>query len=200
MKNIFLVASLLILASIAFLGCASGSSGNKANPSAETGDAPRVFQGTVAGLEHVTATVEKVGAETREITLRGPGGNTHTFVAGKEVRNFAQIKEGDQVTLDYVESVMIVAGDGSSGPAREDSLEIQRAPKGDKPGGAAVATSRVLATVEAIDYQARTATLKGPVRTVTIQANHRVKNFNQIKAGDRVYLEFTQAIAVSVTK
>ena len=200
MKNILLTASFIVLGSIVLLGCAQPGGGNKTNASAETGDALRAFGAIDTELEHLTATVEKVEAKTREITLRRPEGNTLTFVAGKAVRNFAQIMVGDQVTLDYTESVTIVAGDGSGAPGREDSVEIQRAAKGEKPAGAAIATTRVLATVEAIDYEARTATLKGPQRTVTIKADKKVKNFNQVKVGDRVYLEFTQAIAVAVTK
>lgn len=64
----------------------------------------------------------------------------------------------------------------------------------------AVARPRVVATVEAIDHEARTATLKGPVRAVKIKADQRAKNVNQIKAGDRVYVEFTRALAVAGTK
>ena len=200
MKHILRAASFLVLASIAHLGCAHDNGGNTTNPYGERPHPPRAFGGTVTQLEHLTATVESVEARTREITLRGPEGNSLTVLAGKEVRNFAQIQAGDHVTLDYTESVTIVAGEHPGEPAREDSLEIQRAPKGDKPAGVAAATTRVLASVEAIDYEARTATLKGPKRRVTIKADKRVKNFNQIKVGDRVYLEFTQAVAMAVTK
>jgi len=196
MKNILLTASLIVLGSVALLGCASGGGGK--NP--EGADGLLAFGCMVADLGHVAAMVEKVDAKTREITLRGPEGKSLSFVAGKEVRNFAQIHEGDQVTLDYTESVTIIAGDAAGAPGREDSLEVQRAPKGEAPAATAVAKTRVLATVEAIDYEARTATIKGPLRTVTVKADQRVKNFNQFKAGDRVYLEFTQAIAVAVTK
>jgi hypothetical protein len=200
MKNIILAVSLVGLASIAHFGCAKDSGSKGTNPSAETGDALRAFGAMVADLEHVTATVEKVDAKTREITLRGPEGKSVTFVASKEVRNFAQIEEGDKVELDYTESVTIIAGGAPGAPAREGSVEIQRAAQGEKPAGAALAATRVLATVEAIDYEARTATLKGPLRTVKIKADQRVRNFNQVKVGDRVYLEVTQALAVAVTK
>jgi len=200
MKNLLLTASLVTLASVALIGCASGGGGKDATASPDGADGLRAFGAMVADLGHITATVEKVEATTREITLRGPEGKTLTFVAGKEVRNFAQIHEGDQVTLDYTESVTIIAGPAPGTPAREDSLEVERAAKGERPAGAAIATTRVLATVEAIDYEARTATLKGPLRTVKIKADQRVKNFNQVKTGDRVYLEFTQALAVAVTR
>src|SRR5512135_1538941 len=45
----------------------------------------------------VTATVEAIDQKTREVTLKGPKGNTITFTAGPEVKNLAQVQKGDQV-------------------------------------------------------------------------------------------------------
>ena len=77
---------------------------------------------------------------------------------------------------------------------------MERAGKDEKPGAIVTRTTKVLATVEALDFKARTATLKGPNRTVTINVPADAVNFEKMKVGDSVYLEFTQAIAAAVTK
>src|SRR4051812_45918630 len=45
-------------------------------------------------LDEVSATVTAVNSTTREITLKGEDGRTGSYVAGPEVKNFAQIKAG----------------------------------------------------------------------------------------------------------
>ena len=55
-----------------------------------------------------------------------------------------------------------------------------------EPGkAAAVSTVQLTATVVAVDKATRTLTLKGPHRTVDVVASDEVKNFDQIKVGDR---------------
>jgi hypothetical protein len=161
---------------------------------------PRLFGGVVADAVHVTATVEKINYETREVTLKGEKGGVRTIVAGPEVKRLAEIKQGDTIEAVYAEAVIVLATDGLGAPARDDSVEVVRADKDSKPGAAVVKTTRVLATVEALDFKARTATLKGPQRTVTLNVGADAVNFEKAKVGDSVYLEFTQAIAAAVTK
>ena len=52
------------------------------------------------GSSSVTATITAIDAKSRAITLKGPQGNEKTVVAGPEVKNFAQMKVGDQVLFD----------------------------------------------------------------------------------------------------
>jgi len=59
----------------------------------------------------------------------------------------------------------------------------------------------VSATVEAIDYERRTITLKGPgEKTVTLKASKKVKYLDEIKKGDLVTAEYLDAVAVIVRK
>lgn len=165
-----------------------------------TPDAPRLFGGLVADAVHVTATVQKINYETRAVTLVGQKGEVRTIVAGPEVKRLAEIKVGDTIEAVYAEAVVVLAGDAVGAPAREDSMDVVRADKSEKPGAAVVTTTRVLATIVALDFKARTATLKGPERTVTINVGPDAVNFEKTKVGDNVYLEFTNAIAAAVTK
>src|SRR4051794_22638230 len=70
-----------------------------------------------AGLKHstkITATVVAIEPATRTITLRGPKGNQMSIEAGPQVQNFAQIKAGDQVKVEYVEALTLELKKGST--------------------------------------------------------------------------------------
>ena len=158
-----------------------------------------MFGGQIAGAVQLTATVEKINHETREITLKGDNGESRTVVAGPEVKRLNEIRAGDTIEIVYAESVTLLAGDSTEAPGRGALVEVVRADKTEKPGAAAVATAGLLVTVTHLDPAARTATLKGPERTVTVNVGPEA-DFDKIKVGDRVYLTITQTIAASVVK
>lgn len=69
------------------------------------------------------------------------------------------------------------------------------------PGGVITNVKTVEATVEGIDYQKRTVTLKGSKgNTVTLTVSKDVKNFDQIKKGDKVKGQYLEQVAVFVRK
>jgi hypothetical protein len=71
----------------------------------------------------------------------------------------------------------------------------------DKPGVVVADVVAITATVEAIDQDKRTVTLKGPKgRTVTLKVGPEAKNFDQIKVGDKVKGKFLDSIALFVRK
>ncbi len=51
----------------------------------------------------VTATVVKVNYKKRTLSLKGPEGNVRTFTVDRSVRNFKNIKKGDDVYLRVTE-------------------------------------------------------------------------------------------------
>jgi hypothetical protein len=63
----------------------------------------------------LTAVVEAINHETRDVTLRGPEGGTVSFVASEEAKNLDQASVGDIVMAEYVPSMSIevFANDGS---------------------------------------------------------------------------------------
>jgi hypothetical protein len=70
------------------------------------------------------------------------------------------------------------------------------------PGKAAVANAvKVTATVEAVDPATRSVTLKGPKGDLhTIVAGDDVKNFDQIKVGDKVTVKYVEALTIELKK
>jgi Cu/Ag efflux protein CusF len=73
--------------------------------------------------------------------------------------------------------------------------------EGDRPGGAVVEASSITATVESIDYNARTVTLRGPNGDlVSLRVGEEAKNFNQVKKGDKVTFDYYESVAIDIQK
>lgn len=63
--------------------------------------------GLMAETIELTGNVESIDAKKRTIALKGPAGNVRTFKVEKAVKNFGQIKKGDQVVLRFTEAVAL---------------------------------------------------------------------------------------------
>jgi Cu/Ag efflux protein CusF len=156
----------------------------------------------VAETNIVKATVQDIDSATRKVTLKDSEGNLHTMKASDEVRNFGQIKKGDEVVAGYYQSVAIsVQKPGETPEAPAAAQALIRSPKGEKPGGLAVQTAQKTATVEDIDYTTREVKLKGSDgNTMKIKVGDKVKRLEEVKKGDRIVATYTEALAVSVAK
>lgn len=70
------------------------------------------------------------------------------------------------------------------------------------PGKAAIAeTVRITAAITAIDKATRDVTLRGPQgNLVTVTAGPKVTNFDQLKVGDQVDLQYVEALTLELKK
>lgn len=151
----------------------------------------------------VEGTVQDIDKETREITLKGPAGDTVTFTAGPNVTKLDQINKGDKVQVDYLESVAMALQkpeDGAAPPAASEGVTV--VPEGDEPGAVAAQTQQITATVQKVDKDDKSITLKGPKgNTVTLNVGPELsEKLNQVNPGDKILVQYTQAIAVDVQK
>jgi len=169
-------------------------------PSAAAGAIVEKAPGMAAGAQvaTVSAKVVAIDKDKRLVTLQGPLGNQFRVVAGKEVRNFDQIKVGDELVVTHVEALTLELKKGGDGiRERVESQGAARAPVGAKPGMAEVSRVSVVANVVAVNTRAQTVTLRGVEHTVDL----RVPDKNQlklIKVGDQVQATYTEAVAVSM--
>lgn len=144
------------------------------------------------------ATVEKIDANTREVTLKRGDGSTVTIVAGEEVRNFDQIKVGDIVETEIIEALAIAVEPASTKVLeRREELSGHRAQPGEKPGAKTTRTVEIVAEVKAIDRKARTAVVKGPNRTVEVNVADDV-DLSKVQVGDNVRLVYIESISIQV--
>jgi hypothetical protein len=86
------------------------------------------------------------------------------------------------------------------GLSASQAVAQEKKPTG-KPGVVIAEGASITATVEAIDYDKRTVDLKGPKgNVVTLKVGPEVKNFNQVKTGDRVTAKYFESTAILVRK
>jgi hypothetical protein len=89
-------------------------------------------------------------------------------------------------------------------PATPPATQPPAAPDKPSAGAPGVVMADVVvinATVEAVDKDKRTVTLKGSGgRTVTLKLGSNAKNFDQIKVGDKVKGKFLDSVALFVRK
>lgn len=146
-----------------------------------------------------TATVQSVDPEDRTVVLLHSDGSTTSYKCGPEVRNFNQIKVGDQVTATVAESVAIALVKGGMAPAAGATSAIVRAPLGAKPSGKRVDTMGFTAKIISVDTTNRKVTLQTPngeIQTVEVGSN---VDLTQVSPGDDVAVQVTRAFAISVT-
>ena len=151
-----------------------------------------------------TAAVVHVDQSTRLVTLRDSKGQQSTVEAGEHVRNLEQLKEGDEITVTYQQAVAveILPPDSAAKPGVEEESDIQRADKGQKPGGTGERAVTTTSTIKALDLKKHTVTLMGPdgnVRTIAVKDPARQAKLSMLKVGDMVRITYVEAIAVQVT-
>lgn len=149
----------------------------------------------------VTAAVEAINHETREVTVKRADGEIISFVASEEARNLDQVSVGDVVNARYVQSMSIevVANDGYE-PAAGGVATMARSDKGDMPGMVATDTTVVTATVEEINIEANTFKLKGPLGEINEFTARDPENLKRAEVGDLVIITTTEGMAISVEK
>ena len=158
-------------------------------------DMPAVMVGAgAAGM----ATVEAVDMASREVTLRLADGKLMTFIAGEEVRNLAQVVVGDRVIVQYnVGMIMALSPSDSKVRSRVDRVEAGRAAPGQKPAGMVRKTVEATASIMAVDQKARTVTLQGALRTVTLPVADDI-DMSKLKVGEMVDAVYQESLAISV--
>lgn len=218
-KSLLLLATSSVAAGSLIAGCASGerttvaqtaassapsrASAAIASQAADQAAAPAVTDrpGAIEGdLTVVTAKVKAIDAKSRVVTLKFPDGREAKIKCGPEVRNFAQIHVGDDVTAEFLESVEIFVTSDQGEPRTGTASSTERAPLGSKPAMTEVQSIEVTAVVESIDYTTRMVKLRGPEgKTKTVKAGPEVKRLNEVKKGDTVVVRYTEAASIRVT-
>jgi hypothetical protein len=148
------------------------------------------------------ATVETIDQSTRTLVLKGETGERAVVVAGPEVRNLAQVKEGDTVLLTYyigVAAAVKPKGTAVSGPV--GGMAAERAAPGERPAAAVGQTVVSTVKINSVDTSFNTVTFTradGITRTVGIDDPDARKFIRSLKPGDAVEISYTEATAVSV--
>ncbi len=185
------------LMAAALPACAEEPAGTA--PTAPASPAVVIPGGVVTDLVTLQAKVLAVDLATRKVTLEKPNGNKVTLTVDKSAVNLPQVKVGDIVQVDYLDSVAIsVVGPGET-PSAEGGGLVAVAPKGQMPGGIVAHSIQVSAQILKIKAKQRKVLLKWPDgSTKWIKAGPQVEHFDRLKVNDQVVITYTEAVAIDV--
>ncbi len=149
----------------------------------------------------LNATVTDIDHKSRMVTLKGKDGNSVTFRVDDRVKNLPQVQKGDEVFIEYLESLTLrLKKPGETGPVYNAMETMDTAKPGAKPGGVTSRQVTMVATIEKIDDKAPSLTLKGPKGNMVELPIRDPKVLEVIKVGDKVEATYTEALAVKVEK
>lgn len=154
-------------------------------------------------LVTVTASVEAIDLKSREVTLKGPLGNTVTFVVDQRVKRLNEVKAGDLVRADYYVSI---AADLRKPTAEEAKTPVVlldaagKAPAGTSPAAGGLRRFKVVTTIEGLDRPTQTITVKGPRGNYLTARVENADNLTQMRIGENIVVTYTEALAVSLEK
>ncbi len=195
-----MTACSLLGAMLVMVAAAHGGAETATKPQAATKPPPSMQR---EKTEEMSASVTNVDPKTREIQLTGSDGRTGSFVAGPEVKNFAQIHKGDKVVVSYYRGISAQVLPAGAAPSTDvHQLDVgATAQPGEKPGAGIGSAIRGTVTVEAIDTKANTLTVLTPAgasRTVPIESDEGKAFIKKLKKGDKVDVVYAEALAVEV--
>jgi hypothetical protein len=146
-----------------------------------------------------TATVVSVDQKQRIVTLKDPKGIISDIKVGDEVRNLAQLKAGDLVTVKYYQSLLIeLMKPGKGAGDMQTKTTMERAKPGEKPHGMIGGQVTVTAKITAINKKDQTVTLKGSGGKSVVAKAENPHNLDLVKVGDELKITYSEAVAISV--
>lgn len=214
MKKKTISTLVLVLGTAGFIGAQQSQNdpanpsnqGNQQNPSTQStaGSQGHQFPSEVQYSQTATAhaTITGIDQANRVVTLKGERGNVVHVKVGEDAPNFNQLKVGDRVKAQFYQSTALaLSKPGEEAPTSGTQQQVWAIP-GQSSGGPTrvmVNTSTITATVENINRQNRTVSLKGPQGdTMTVKVDPSVQRFDQLQRGDQVTATITDALALSV--
>jgi hypothetical protein len=156
--------------------------------------------GKAVAAETIKASVvvTAIDKATRKLTLKDASGKVFDLTAGDEVKNFAQIKVGDEVAIEYLRALSMELKKGGKVRERHDSADAVRAKPGEKPAGAVGRRVTIIADVIDVNEAKKTITLKGPKGNVVELDVKNPDHFKVVKKGDQVEVDYVEALAIAV--
>jgi hypothetical protein len=154
-----------------------------------------------AVLLTIDAEVENINYETREVTLKDSEGKTVKITVEMSAGKLENVKKGDLVAIEYLESVEIslVSSDKlKAGVVGGTAVETSDPEK--KPAEVKVAQVNVILTIEKIDLKNELVTLKDAQGNIETVKARNPENLKKGKVGDKVIITVTKAIGYKVTK
>jgi len=165
--------------------------------------APPPVRGEAAVLITVTASIEAMVPEKREVTLKGPLGNVVTFTVDRKVTRLNEFKVGDFVRADYYVSIAAEIRRPAPDEEKNPIVELAaagKAPPGTSPAAGSLRRFKVVTTIEGLDRPTQTATIKGPLGNYWMVRVANPSVLTQFRIGETAVVTCTEALAISLEK
>jgi hypothetical protein len=156
-----------------------------------------------AVLVTVTASVEAIDLGKREVSLKGPLGNTVTFTVDQRVKRLNEVKVGDLVQADYYLSFAAELRQPTPEEEKTPFVVLDaaaKAPPGTSPSAGGLRRFKVVATIEGLDRPTQTITVKGPLGNLLTARVADAANLTKMRIGEKIVVTLTEALAVSLEK
>lgn len=156
-----------------------------------------------AVLVTITASVEAIDPATREVTLKGPLGNTVTFTVDQRVKRLNEVKVGDFVRADYYVSFAAEVRKPTPEEAEHPLVVMDaagKAPPGTSPAAGGLRRFKVVTTIEGLDRPTRTVTVKGPRGNYLTARVADPSRLTKVHIGETIVITYTEAVAISLEK
>lgn len=178
---------------------AAGTPPVQAEPGDETapnGESANAFSGT--SIKHAKAVVIAIDTGRNSITLLEGNGESYEVMVDRNIGNVGNLQLGDMVSATFSRALLLRADKSSSSGVRE------RIDKGYATGPSlrsSLSMYRVEAvtTVVEVDRDKRLLTLRGPTRTVVLQASSD-SLLDGLQPGDSVRVDYVEATAVQILR
>jgi Cu/Ag efflux protein CusF len=148
----------------------------------------------------LTATIEKIDAATRTVTMKSTKGQTVEIAVPDDMQGFETMKVGDIVTATYYEAIAVqIRRPGDPAPPADPMVTTQRRER--TPGSERRRQQTVTVTVQSIDTAAGSVTVKGGPRdrVLTVIAADP-KQLKTLKTGDLIDVTYYESLLVQVKK
>jgi hypothetical protein len=158
--------------------------------------------GRVMALE-VEAVITAIDLETREVTLQGPAGGIFTLYSQDKVVKLEDVNVGDSVIVSYLAALESELREPTPAELATPWVEVEEEVLSDdaaQPGIADVRTIRAVVSVEAINSESGSVTIKDSRGKLHIIDGVEPEKMERIKVGQTAVMVFTQAVALTLQK
>src|SRR5262249_51142653 len=146
--------------------------------------------------------VQKVDVKNRELSLKDPDGNVFKVQVPESVKRLGEIKKGDQIQLDYYQSIALrLQAPGETAPPSEKQF-TERA-YGELPAGTVgrqVTSSVTVINTDPANNRITIRLADGDVQTLNVNDPRNQAQLPKLKAGDRIEVTYTEALAATVKR
>jgi len=142
---------------------------------------------------HATVAVTAIDKSGRKLTVKLPNGEKAQIQVPADVQEFDKVKVGDKIDVDYMQSVALGFLPKGTKPS---ATEVEAAGPG--MAGRQMSVSAEVIKVDAANNQVTFKGPKGTHRIVTVQDPDLQARLPNLKPGQVVVLQYTEAMATAI--